>query len=764
MIVAAGLWLTRNYWFPGRYVVGFDAYAYSGPNALVTAKAIRNWHLPLINEFIFGGVTHFGNPQTGVMYLPRLLSVFMETNRAMGCLVALHVVWLGLGMRSLLRGLAIGNAASTFASVTMMMCGAVLTKAIQFEQILVVAWLPWLLIGIRSLARPDRDGFEVGRRIALLALVTAAVCSAGHPQMTYEIAIVAGIFAVSLLVTERRRAVPGTIVWRRTARIGAGVGLGVAIVLPQMMASLVATRESQFSAGRNLDSLGTSTLALSVRASARSLFGTIRQIRPDVFVGSFETVSYLGVAVVLLALLGLVAAGDDDRDFSWLYGLGIIGLFSAVMSLGPKTFIFRAAFRFVPGFDLARVSARWLVILSFVVCAAAAVGVECLKRRMSSRTFGLFVSLSLIGFGIVLAATDLPDRVTVVAWLMLAVVIVGLVAVTTRQRPRFAIPVIVMLVAFTETYVMSVPWQDPAGHTSQPFTAVRSDLSDWLSEQSGYTIAFTDDFGPVDQVIIGQRPNTNVLLGVRSIDGYDGGVQITKRWAEALSRFSLDPDPELPLRNAVSIPFDPELAARTGIRFVLVDRTRIDPTIGFGWGTPTRSEGRYDLYENPAWKGEARSWAAARSVPRSEIQVELRNGDVPSDLALVEVALDKLPRSCETACPETELAVTRDRPEKISIIGDFAQPSLVTFPVQVGPGWTASVDGEDVPVVALDGLFLGTEVTAGRHTIVFEYRPRWLVPTGIVAVLALVLTLWLICRRHMNPRSGSSPMRRRVVD
>ena len=27
------------------------------------------------------------------------------------------------------------------------------------------------------------------------------------------------------------------------------------------------------------------------------------------------------------------------------------------------------------------------------------------------------------------------------------------------------------------------------------------------------------------------RPNANVLAGVASIDGYDGGVQITERWA-----------------------------------------------------------------------------------------------------------------------------------------------------------------------------------------------------------------------------------------
>lgn len=761
VIVVSGLWVTRNYWFPGRYLVGFDTYAYSGPNALVTAESIRHWRLPLINEFIFGGVTHFGNPQTGVMYLPRLLTAFMETNRAMGLLVALHVVWLGSGMRTLLRRSNVGEMASTFAAVILMMSGAVLTKAVQFEQILVVAWLPWLLVAIRLLAQPTQNARWVasrGPRIAMLAVTVAAVCCAGHPQMTYEITVAAGVYVVTLLLAERRHAVPWKVLGQRSANIAAGVGLGTAVVLPQLWASLVATRESRFASGRDLDALGTSALALPVRAAARSLLGNVRQIGPDVFVGSFESVSYLGVAVILLALLGFVAARRDGRDFSWMYGLGFVGLFSAVMALGPKTFLFRWAFRLLPGFDLARVSARWLVILSFVLCAAAAVGLECLQRHLASRTLGAFVSLSVAGIIGVFVVTDLPDWFTITAWLVLALAVVGLVIGATRTDAKVMFSVILVAVALGELYAVSLPWQSPAGRTSQPFTTVESELTDWLSSQDGYTIALTEDFGPVDDVVLGLRPNTNVLLGVRSIDGYDGGVQITERWVEALSRFAVDPNAELPLRTFVPIPFDADLAARTGIRFVLVDRARIDPTVGIGWGPPVRSEGIYDLYENPAWRGEARVWAAARVLPRAEMQTVLRNGEVAPDVALVESAPSSVPETCRGSCPNSDVTATRQRPEKISILGDFAQPSLVTFPVQVGPGWTASVDGIETPVIPLDGLFLGTEVPAGRHTIVFEYRPSWLLPTGIVTILAVMTGLWLIRpRRFRTMRSINAP-------
>ena len=60
----------------------------------------------------------------------------------------------------------------------------------------------------------------------------------------------------------------------------------------------------------------------------------------------------------------------------------------------------------------------------------------------------------------------------------------------------------------------------------------------------------TDDGQTVEYEVPGMRPNANVLAGVASIDGYDGGVQITERWADALRRFQPDPPIELPLRPA----------------------------------------------------------------------------------------------------------------------------------------------------------------------------------------------------------------------
>ncbi len=191
-----------RFWWPGRYVITFDSYTYSGPNLDVTERALQSGRLALWNDAIFGGVTHLGNPQAGTLYPPRMLALAFETNRAMGVLVALHVVLLGVGMVALARRLGFGAAAATLAGVASVLSGMVLTKAAQFEQILVLAWAPWLLVALHA----TTQGIRPWRAVAGLAAVTAAMLLAGHPQLVYESAFLA---AAALLGFVPRPAVRG---------------------------------------------------------------------------------------------------------------------------------------------------------------------------------------------------------------------------------------------------------------------------------------------------------------------------------------------------------------------------------------------------------------------------------------------------------------------------------------------------------------------------------------------------------------------------
>ena len=751
LVILFALWLTRTFWLPGRFMIGFDTFAYSGPNAEVTAQAVSSGRLPLINDFIFGGATHFGNPQAGVLYLPRLLPALMDTNRAMGLLVVAHVIVLGIGMQVFLRRMNISEQSSTVVAIIFMASGAVMTKTVQFEQILVIAWLPLLLASLHAVIESqnidlnNQDQLKRWRSIGLLALVTAAVCSAGHPQLSYEAALTAIVFVIGLAIKNFLAYRSLRIVTAQLTKVTMGVLLGVLLVLPQMWAALVATQQSKLSEGRDVNSLGTADLALTVHSSARALFGTVRSINPAFFVGTFEPIAYIGVSMTLLATIGLVGAlRRQTRHIPFLM-LAAFGALCFLFSLGPRTIIFRAAFRLVPGFDFARVSARWLIILVFILCVLAAAGLDHIRSsldRFSLIALGIAIAL---GSAYVIALTTLPDGLTTMSWVIIAAAIMVLTSLSLRSSWSPKINVVIAAIALAEVLTGSLSSIPQQSRSNISFASANSEMSKWLANQDGYTIALTPDFGPLPDVVLGLRPNANVLLGIRSIDGYDGGVQITDRWANSLRRFSDSPNTDLPLRNSLPIPIDPDVAARTGIHHVLVEKARFDSNGLPDWGSPVRSTAMFDVYRNPRWRGEALAWPAARMVSQSEINDLLRTqSDLLSDIALVESAPLRVADNCSSQCSVISLNAQRIHPERIQISGKLNSPSLVTFPMQTGPGWRATVDGEPAPLVPLDGLFLGVEVPAGEHSIIFEYRPGWIWPTFAISALALIIILWCL--------------------
>ncbi|HSP28225.1 MAG TPA: hypothetical protein VLN74_06720, partial [Ilumatobacteraceae bacterium] len=293
-VTAVGLWLTRSFWFPGRYVVGFDTYAYSGPNVVVTERALREWRLPILNDLIFAGVPHLGNPQTGSLYPAQLVNLLMGTNRAMGVIVTAHVLLMGVGMLLLARRLGLSTVGSTAAALVVTAAGSTLTKTVQFEQILVLAWVPLLLLAIHAVTNSPRPW----RAVAGLGATTAAILLAGHPQLVYQAAILAVAAVIGFAIDEGR--------WRRLGHVGLGAVLGVTIALPQLVASLYATADSAITGGRDLEALRSPALSLPRENLARAVLGTVQDRDPAEFASGFESIVFIGVVVALLTVIGAI--------------------------------------------------------------------------------------------------------------------------------------------------------------------------------------------------------------------------------------------------------------------------------------------------------------------------------------------------------------------------------------------------------------------------------------------------------------------------
>jgi hypothetical protein len=274
------------------------------------------------------------------------------------------------------------------------------------------------------------------------------------------------------------------------------------------------------------------------------------------------------------------------------------------------------------------------------------------------------------------------------------------------------------------------------------FTEYRTATTEFLAAQdAGLVVALTDDGRLADYQVPGMRPNTNVLNEVSSIDGYDGGVQVTKRWADSLRRFTPAPPVELPLRNSLDIPIGPGPLGRIGVRYVLIDRQRPPEVFIPGWAGPVASDENFEVWENPTWRGDAVAWSAAIE---SDDPAELLR-DRPVDAQLAAVVTDASDTFECTADPPREcapvgLAIDRSRPERIEITTGFDRITLLSVARQALPGWQVEIDGDPAEVVVVDGLFLGVKVPEGDHVVTFRYESPWMTATLLISLAALAAT------------------------
>ncbi len=517
-----------------------------------------------------------------------------------------------------------------------------LTKTIQYEQILVIAWAPLLLVAIHAVLHNERPWRAIGG----MSAVTATILLAGHPQLVYETLLLAVAATIGFAIGGER--------WRRLPHLAGGAVLGAMIALPQLVAVVVATSDSALSLGRNQDLLNPQ-LAMLPSSTARALLGTVQNSDPARFVGSFESIAFIGVVGAVLAVIGITDAVMKPQRRPWAISFVVIGVLAVVWAMGPRTFVFDTAFDVLPGFDLARASARWLVVFTIVASLFVGVGVDVLTRRVRPvHLVAAVVATLAVAGALAIGLVDAAGR-TMALWALTAAAAIGLVVVIMAATPRtrWATAAIgaVLAIGAIEMTAMSLHSMPMSKTTDTPFTDHPSTTTDYLRDHpGGSTIALTDEeLGPAYEVP-GMRPNANVLSEIPSIDGYDGGVQITKRWAKSLERFTPDPPTELPLRNSLHVPVTPESMSRLGVRYALLDNGR-DPDVFIpGWVGPLADDGNISVWENPTWIGDAVAWPTVTVAAADDAADLLRTDpDRYEGIAIVDRITAALPCTDPTA-------------------------------------------------------------------------------------------------------------------
>jgi hypothetical protein len=126
----------------------------------------------------------------------------------------------------------------------------------------------------------------------------------------------------------------------------------------------------------------------------------------------------------------------------------------------------------------------------------------------------------------------------------------------------------------------------------------------------------------------------------------------------------------------------------------------------------------------------------------------------------VEVVLDRgRPRTAGGAFVGRSL-IRSVRADRIDLETDANEDGYAVLVDAFDPGWKASVDGKDRPLLRANVAFRAVEVPSGQHAVEFLYRPRS-VSAGLVisltAFVAAVLTALRVARRARGRDDAALP-------
>ncbi len=136
----------------------------------------------------------------------------------------------------------------------------------------------------------------------------------------------------------------------------------------------------------------------------------------------------------------------------------------------------------------------------------------------------------------------------------------------------------------------------------------------------------------------------------------------------------------------------------------------------------------------------------------------LRNRNrVGGRVADFSLLYDRVPVAAPSA---TTVDARRDGFGRWEVRSSGTNPALVVVAEAWFPGWTAQVDGRDVPVLKADGAFLGVAVEPGDHEIKFSFDPPGAVTVGrattTVTLVGAVILLVAGGRQRLRARRRAS--------
>jgi hypothetical protein len=570
-----------------------DTFLYFYPYWQAAADALRTGRIPLWNPTIFMGAPLLANSQMGFFYpLNWPVWLLLDTPYAISASILLHLLIAGTGTYMAGRRVMLLDRSAAFLTAVVFALGGYLTAQVEhINQLQGLAWLPWLLLVVGR-GQP-RNGRNWLGSVFAVAFLFSLQLLAGHTQTAFisGVALVIWILAQQFdrhitgkqkPFAERQRSrdmlVPLSLVL-----IGGLLALLLAAVqlLPTIELTGLSSRQGGLPTNEVL------SFSLHPLLITRTLLPAYRQ---SLF---SEYVAFLPLIVLALAFIGA---------WQWRKRIGVLpalvwilaGFLLALGAFNPLNWLLAQ----LPGFNLFRAPARWLVLYALGIALLAGVGWqiftdELRNRRMSDAPKQSKASLKkvifkpLLLFLIVIlllaiwgflagwlvdfiptgleAPYEAPSLRTVLGWgveiVILLLIYILLSCLSWKGNARLLLGFLLAVVVIA-LFVSSrtLPYNNLT--TPEAFFDLRPPTTRLLADASyppGRFITLSDIFfDPGDQAEIDTiyqdqlteaarydytiaikhkevvAPNLPMLYGLASVDGFDGGILPLRSYSEQM--------------------------------------------------------------------------------------------------------------------------------------------------------------------------------------------------------------------------------------
>ena len=574
--------------FTNRVLASGDILLYFYPYRDYAAAALRQGQIPLWNPYIFLGVPFLANPQAAVLYPLHWPLSWLAVTKQLYWSAALHTWILGLGGYFLLRRWHLNSWAAAVGGLVLAGSGFYGGMIGHINQMNGAAWLPWAVLvlenGIRNTGYGIRN-YVVGiaAYVVLFAGLVALMLLAGHTQTAYINLFGIGVWVIwplvaglrtSTLRTSRLGLLPRLLIY------GMGTVLGVLLSAAQLLPTLELSNLGLRGGGLTYSEV--SSFSLPLLRLPFTLLPTYGLLDLGVVFGTAgysEFVAYIGVIGLALAVVGAWQGRGTARTFGLLFAF--LGLFLALGRFNPVYFLL---YKIVPGFDLFRTPARWMMLYTLGMAVLAGVGIDVLLNRR-----GLELGTWRLGkrWRIQMPISNLQSPISNLVFLSLLALDL-LLAARSLPHTQPTAPQAVYDLRTAPAHLLT----DPAHTTLDPAAAGRflslsttgfdpgdlADLRRILREGTPPQL----DQRAFDELLVALKaqeilaPNLSLLWRIPAVDGFDGGVLPLQRYLDFLTLFIL-PDQLVPdgrLREQIDTVPAADLLGLLNVQYVITDKVR----------------------------------------------------------------------------------------------------------------------------------------------------------------------------------------------